>query len=79
MLNILIVIKQCLLRLLIKKLLKKYTKIWERVSSLMNIELDSKPVYGDNDKYIKTKIKSYRDKTNTNFHGKKNTKRKCPK
>ena len=37
----------------------------------MNIELDSKPVYGDNDKYIKTKIKSYRDKTNTNFHGKK--------
>ena len=23
------------------KLLKKYTKIWERVSSLMNIEFDS--------------------------------------
>ena len=50
-----------------KKLLKKFAKIWERVSSLMNIEFDSEPVYGDNDKYIKTKIKSYGDKVNTNF------------
>ena len=50
-----------------KKLLTKYNKIWERVTSLMNIEFDSEPVYGDNDKYIKTKIKSYRDKVNTNF------------
>ena len=32
---------------------------------------DSEPVYGGNDKYIKTKIKSYGDKMNTNFHGKK--------
>ena len=54
-----------------KKLLKKSTKIWERVSSLMNTKLDSKPVYGDNDKYIKTKIKTYGDKVNTNFQGKK--------
>ena len=37
------------------KQLKKYTKIWERVSNLMNIKFDSEPVYGDNDKYIKTK------------------------
>ena len=37
----------------------------------MNIELDSKTVYGDNDKYIKPKIKSYEDKVNTNFQGKK--------
>ena len=43
----------------------------------MNIELDSKPVYGDNDKYIKTKIKSYGDKVNSNFQGKKSAKRKC--
>ena len=28
----------------------------------MGIKLDSKPVYGDNDKYIKTKIKLYGDK-----------------
>ena len=46
------------------------------ISSLMNKEFDSGPVYGDNDKYIKTKIKSYGDKINTNFQGKKNTKRK---
>ena len=32
-----------------KKLLKKYTKIWEKVSSLMNIKFDSEPVYGDKD------------------------------
>ena len=53
------------------KLFKKYTKIWERVSSLMNIEFDSETAYGDNDKYIKTKIMSYGDKVNTNFQVKK--------
>ena len=37
----------------------------------MNIELDSKPVNGDNDKCLKTKIKSYRDKVNKNFPGRK--------
>ena len=58
-------------KVIVNKLLKEYTKIWERVSSLMNIEFDSEPVYGDNDKYIKAKIKSYGDKINTNFQGKK--------
>ena len=52
-------------------LIKNYTKIWENVSSLMNTEFDSGTVYGDNDKYINTKIKIYGDKVNTNFHGKK--------
>ena len=42
--------------------------------SLMNIEFDSEPVYGDNDKYIKTKINLYSDKVNTNFQGKKELK-----
>ena len=37
----------------------------------MNIEFDSEPVYGDNDKYIKTKVKLYEDRVNTNFQGKK--------
>ena len=37
----------------------------------MNIELDSKPVHGDNDKYIMTKIKSYENKINKNFPSKK--------
>ena len=53
------------------KLLKEYTKIWEKVSNLINIKFDSEPVYGDNDKYLKTKIKLYGDKINTNFQGKK--------
>ena len=53
------------------RLLRKYSKIWEKVSSLMNIEFDSEPGYGDDDKYIKTKITSYSDKVNTNFKGKK--------
>ena len=65
-LSALTVIKECLLGLL-KSLLKKYTKIWEKVRNLMNIELDSEPVNGDNDKCIKTKIKMYEDKVNTNL------------
>ena len=53
------------------KLLKKYNKIWEKISNLMNIESDSEPVYGDYYKYIQTKIKTYEDRVNTNFQGKK--------
>ena len=53
------------------KLLKKYNKIWERVGNLLNIEFDKEPVYGGVDKYIKTKIKIYGDRVNTNFQGKK--------
>ena len=37
----------------------------------MNIKFDSEPVYGDNDKHIKTKIKLYGNKVNTNFQMKK--------
>ena len=40
-----------------KQLLKKYNQIWKRVEKLLKIESDSKFVIGDNDKYIKTKIK----------------------
>ena len=47
----------------------------------MNIKFDNEPVYGDNDKYIKTKIKIYEEKVNINFQGKKipkeNTSCKC--
>ena len=35
------------------KLFKKYKEIWERACNLINIESDSEPVYGDNDKHIK--------------------------
>ena len=37
----------------------------------MNKEFDSDTVYSDDDKYIKTKIKQYKDKINTNFQGEK--------
>ena len=50
------------------ELLKNYNKIWEKVSNLMNIKFDSKPVYGE---YIKRKVKLYGDKINTTFQGKK--------
>ena len=43
----------------------------EKVRILLNIKFDTEPVYGDNDEYIKTKIKIYGDKVNTNFQGKK--------
>ena len=48
-----------------EKLLKEYTKTWERVSNLMNIEFDSEPVYEYVDKYLKTKIKMYEDRVKT--------------
>ena len=38
-----------------KQLLKNYNKIWEKVKKLLNINFESKPVYGDDHKYIKTK------------------------
>ena len=53
------------------KLLKKYSKICGKIINLMNIKFDSEPVYGDNDKYIKTKIKMYEDRVNANFQVKK--------
>ena len=53
------------------KLLKKYNQIWKKVEKLLNIKFDYEPFYGDNDKYIKTKIKVYDTNVNTNFQGKK--------
>ena len=61
-----------------KKLLNKYNKIWEEVEELLNVKFESKPICGEDDKYIKPKIKSYKDKVNTNFQGKKeNSSYKC--
>ena len=53
------------------KLLKKYTQIWKKVENQFSIKFDSEPVYGDNDQYIKKKIKIYNDYVNTSFQGKK--------
>ena len=59
-----------------KELLKNYNKIWDKTEKLMRIDFESKPVYGDDDKYIKTKIKIYADSIVTNFHNKKMPKEK---
>ena len=61
-----------------KQLLKNYNKIWEKIEKLMKIDFESKPVYGDDDKYIKTKIKIYAGSIITNFHNKKMPKEKAP-
>ena len=61
-----------------KQLLKNYTKIWEKIEKLMKINFESNPVYGDDDKYIKTKIKTYAKNTIINFHNKKMPKENAP-
>ena len=38
----------------------------------MKIDFESNPVYGDDDKYIRTKIKTYQKSIITSFHNKKN-------
>ena len=61
-----------------KKLFKNYNKIWAKIEKLMGIDFNTKPTYGDDDKYIKTKIKTYADIIITNFHNKKMPKEKVP-
>ena len=55
-----------------KEHLKNYNKIGEKIEKLMKIDFESKPIYGDDDKYIKTKIKIYVDGIIKNFYNKKN-------
>ena len=62
-----------------KNMLKNYIKIWKKISSLMNIKFDSEPYYGDNDKYMKTKIKLTENKVCINFYGKETPKKKTKK
>ena len=63
-----------------KQLFKNYNKIWEKTESLIRKNFDSKPFYSndDNSKYIKTKIKTFKDSIITNFHDKKVLKEKIP-
>ena len=41
----------------------------------MKIDFNTKTTHGDDDKYIKTKVKTYKDSIITNFYN-KNTRRK---
>ena len=49
------------------KLLEKYKTIGTKIEGLKNNELDALPVY-DN-RYMKTKTRTYIDKVHTNFQG----------
>ena len=51
------------------ELLEKYNEICEKVRNSIRKEFDSEPVY--NEKYLKTRIKSYNGKFNTNFYNNK--------
>ena len=59
-----------------KQLFKEYNQIRTKVEKLLKIEFDSKPVYGDDDKYIKTKIKNLCRQNDYKFSKQKNAKRK---
>ena len=52
------------------QLFKKYSKIWKKIEILMKIDFNTTTTYGDDDKYIKTKIKTYKDSITTNFYNK---------
>ena len=50
----------------------------KKIEKLMKIDLNTKTTYGDDDdddKYIKTKIKTYKDSIITNFYNKKGSKK----
>ena len=51
-------------------------KSWKTIK--LTIEFNSKPLYGDDEKSIKTKIKTYGDSVITNFHNKKMPKENTP-
>ena len=53
----------------IEKLLVKYNEMWDKFSNSIKNGSDSEPVY--NKKCVKTKIKFYEGKINTNFNGDK--------
>ena len=43
-----------------KQLLKNYNSVWEKIEKLMGVDFESMPVYCDDNKYIKTKIKTWK-------------------
>ena len=50
----------------------------EKSWKVIEKKFDNKPVYGDDDKFIKTKTKIYGGSANTNFQDKKMLKEKAP-
>ena len=62
-----------------KQLFKNYDKILEKIKGLIGKNFDSKPFYSNDDnKYIKSKLKTFKDSIITNFHNKKVPEEKVP-
>ena len=57
------------------QLFKNYNKIWKKTEKLMKIHFNTKTSYSDDDKYIKTRIETYRDSITTNSYNKKGLKK----
>ena len=47
----------------------KYADIWNKIKSILNVKFHSQSIYDD--KYIKTKVKTFNNTTNTLFSGDK--------
>ena len=47
----------------------KYAEIWNKIKSILNVKFHSQPIYDD--KYIKTKVKTFSNTINTLFSGDK--------
>ena len=45
----------------------KYTEIWNKIKNSLNTRFHSQPIYDD--KYIKTKVKTFSSMSNTLFSG----------
>ena len=58
------------------QLLKSYNKILKNIEKLMKIDFNTKTSYGDDDdKYITTRIKTYKGSITTNFYNKNGSKK----
>ena len=47
----------------------------KKIEKLMKIDFNTKTTYGDDHKYIKTRLKTYKDSISTNFYNKKGLKK----
>ena len=45
----------------------KYTEIWKKIKSILNVKFHSQPIYDD--KYIKAKVKTFNNTINKLFSG----------
>ena len=45
----------------------KYNQIWNKIKDLLNVRFHSEPIYDD--KYVKTKVKTFNSMINTLFSG----------